>query len=917
MGPGTFGAIIGITPMVAGDGFSTRAACFDRLRTKPNSFAMLRLPFAMRARTFLFTTLLLLCHQQVWPQQLTKQFPPAGEQVQAAAKPPDGLGSSPEQAEGYPDDPSLQSTIPEAHVVPAPPVGVPVRIEAKAQTYVRTEGGGLYTLTGNVVIFYRDYVIRADHATYNQATGDITAEGNLQVDGGPDNAHLNATHGTMNVDAHTAHLYDVNGTMGQGRASGVRTVTTVIPGVGTQQQNKPVLSSESPFALSGKELIQTGPGRYHVIDGTMTSCRLPTPDWQFVANNFFLENGVARAKNSWFELRALPVVHRLPVFYMPYVTHPVNAEGRETGFTIPMFGRDTQKGWIFGEDVYFTLGRSADLLIGSQYYSKRGFAPNGQFRYKGRNYDFATFRFSSLLDRLPGAENQGGVDMLFDGRHDFDSETRAVADIEYLSSYTYRQEFEDNYVTAINSEVKSQAFLTHSHNAYSESISFNRYQSFQSSASSAAGETEIRILHLPVLQFDAVDNYLPGTPLMWGMDASATSLSRSEPGFQTSKVVPRFDFYPHLVLPVHFYGWNLRPLLAVRDTFYTKSQNPAPLGELPTERDATVNRKDFEASVDLRPPAVMRDFTAPWIEHLFGGDVRHAIEPQIQYRYVAGINNFDSILKFDPIDVASNTNELDYFLMQRFFIRHLQPHPCKGDDALGPDDTCGGETSDWISWQVGQKYFFNADFGHAVTPGTRNVLDTTLNLSGVAFLQYPRHYSPVISRLRWQTTSSTSLEWDVDYDPKSGKLDSSNVYADYKHGDFTFSLSEAHLYTLPGASPPGTTGTSTAPIVTTSPSSTSVGPTETTFNQLRFSAIYGSPIKRGLSAGMNMGYDFTFDSLQYIGVQTTYNWNCCGLSFEVRRYSLGTVPEHTTFLYSFTLANIGSAGSLGWAQRVF
>jgi LPS-assembly protein len=881
----------------------------------------------MRARTFLFTMLLLLCHPQLWPQQVTKQFPPAGEESQAAAKAQDSSQNQSPNAANYPDDPSLQSTIPEAHVVPPPPVGVPVRIEADAQTYVKTDGGGLYTLTGHIVIFYRDYVIRADRATYNQATRDITAEGNLQVDGGPDNAHLTATHGTMNVEAHTAHLYDVNGTLGQGRASRVRTVTTVIPGVGTQEQNKPVLSSENPFALSGKELIQMGEGRYHVVDGTMTSCQLPTPDWQLVANNFFLENGVARAKSSWFELRALPVVHKLPVFYMPYVTHPVNAEARDTGFTIPMFGKDTQKGWIFGEDVYFTLGRSADLLVGSQYYSKRGFAPNGIFRYKGRNYDFATFRFNSLLDRLPGAENQGGVDMLFDARHDFDQETRAVADIEYLSSYTYRQEFEDNYVTAINSEVKSQAFLTHSHSAYSESISFNRYQSFQSSASSPVGETEIRILHLPILQFDAVDQYLPDTPLMWGVNVSATSLSRSEPGFETSKVVPRFDFYPHLVLPVHFDGWTLRPVFAVRDTFYSKSQNPAPLGELPTERDATVNRKDFEASVDLRPPALMRDFKAPWIEHLFGGDLRHAIEPQIHYGYVVGINNFDSILKFDPIDVASDTSELDYFLTQRLFLRHLHLHPCKGDDALGPDETCGAETSDWISWQVGQKYFFNSDFGNAVTPGTRNVLDTTLDLSGVAFLQYPRHYSPVISRLRWQTTTSTSLEWDVDYDPKAGRLDSSNLFADYKHGDFTFSISDAHLYTLPGASPPGGTtpissiATATRPvsrlITGTTTTTTSTTPIETTFNQLRFTGIYGSPIKKGLSVGANMGYDFTFDSLQYFGVQTTYNWNCCGLSFEVRRYSLGTVPEHTTFLYNFTLANIGTAGSLGWAQRVF
>jgi len=870
----------------------------------------------MRARKFLFTMLLLLCHPQLWPQQLTKQFPLQDQDDRAAVQPPGSSPSEPPAAAAsadlanYPDDPSLTSTIPEAHVVPVPPTGVPVRIEADAQSYVKADGGGFYTLTGHIVIHYKDYVVRADHATYNQATGDISAEGNLQVDGGPDNAHFTANHGTLNLESHTAHLYDVNGTVGQGRASRLRTVTTVIPGVGTQQQAKPILSSESPFALSGKELIQMGEGQYHVIDGTMTSCRLPTPDWQFVANNFFLQDGVARAKNSWFELRALPVIHKLPIFYMPYVTHPVNAETRTSGFEIPMFGKDTQKGWIFGENIYFTLGRSADLLIGSQYYSKRGFAPSGMFRYKGRAYDFATFRFVSLLDRLPGTQNQGGVDMLFDGRHDFDSETRAVADIEYLSSYTYRQEFEDNYVVAINSEVKSQAFLSHSHGAYFEGISFNRYQSFQSTATSPAGEVEIRILHLPVLQFDAVDNYLPGTPVMWGVNATATSLSRSEPGFQTSKVVPRFDLYPHIDMPVHFDGWTLRPLIAIRDTFYGKSQNPAPLGMLPTERDATVNRKDLEASVDLRPPAVMRDFSADWLERIFHSDVRHAIEPQVSYHYVTGINNFDSILKFDNQDVASNTSELDYFLTQRLFLRRLRPQPCKGDDALGPDENCGTGTSDWITWTIGQKYFFDADFGHAVTPGTRNVLETTLDLSGVAFLDRPRNYSPIISRLRWQTTSTTNIEWDFDYDTKTGRFDSSNLFASYKQGDFTFSVSDAHLHTLPGATSPTNPVSNTTPVTTTTP-------TEINFNQLRFTAIYGSPIKRGFSAGTNLGYDFTFDTLQYFGVQTTYNWNCCGLSFEVRRYALGTVPEHTTFLYNFTLANIGTAGSLSWAQRVF
>lgn len=846
----------------------------------------------MRARTFLFITLLVLCHPQLWSQAVSKEFPPAspaGSDRTLAATPsrdsgtPDEPGSAPEMAGESAD------SIPVAHVVSPPPKGVPVKIEADTQSYVKTAGADLYTLAGHVVIHYEDYVVQADRATYNQTTSDVVADGHVHLDGGPDDAHFLASHGTMNLDAHTGHFYDVSGTVEGQRL----------------QHNTKILNSSNPFAITAHELLQTGEGQYRVIDGAVTSCELPHPDWQLAAKQFFLADEKATGKNSLFELDGLPILHKVPVFYLPYATHPVNNQ-RETGFLIPIFGEDTTKGLILGEEVYFVLGRSADLLMGSEYYSNRGFAPLGQFRYKGRGLDFVTVKFHSLLDRFPGTLNQGGADFLVDGRHDFSPETRAVADIEYLSSYAYRQAFEENYAIAINSEVKSQLFLSHAHDGLAEGLTFNRYQSFESNATSATGQEEITIWHVPTAQFDGVDQYLPGTPLMWGVTASGSGLSRSEPGFDTSAVVPRLDVYPHLALPLHFDGWNVRPVVAIRDTLYGKSQNPAPLGNVPSERDASLNRKDFEAGLDLRPPALERDFSAPWLEHLLGGDVRHAIEPDVQYHFVKGIDNFSSVLRFDDTDVASSTNEVEYSLTQRLFLRHEKLHPCKGVDALGPDDMCGGQTVDWLNWKVAQKYFFKPDFGGAITPGTRNVLDTTLDLTGVAFLVSPRNYSPVISRLHWRTSSDTDLEWDVDYDTKTGRLDSSNIFAGYQKGNYTFSIGDAHLHTV-------STPTETLP---NAPAPTNTTPPLTEYNQLRFSAIYGSPAKLGLSAGVSTGYDFTLNQWQYYGFQTIYNWNCCGLSFELRHYSLGSVRDDTEKLYSFTLAGVGAAGSLKRAERV-
>ena len=49
--------------------------------------------------------------------------------------------------------------------------------------------------------------------------------------------------------------------------------------------------------------------------------------------------------------------------------------------------------------MYWAINRSMDMVIGAEYYSKRGWAPNGDFRYKGPGLDHLTARWNALLDR--------------------------------------------------------------------------------------------------------------------------------------------------------------------------------------------------------------------------------------------------------------------------------------------------------------------------------------------------------------------------------------------------------------------------------------------------------------------------------------------------------------------------------------
>jgi LPS-assembly protein len=112
----------------------------------------------MRVRTFLFITALMLCHLQLRPQTLTKQFPSA-------------TGPS-----SLPDAPDY----PIAEVVAAPPSGVVARLESKQQE----KHGNVYILTGEVRIDYKDYTLTADKVSYDDETRDAEADGHVRLQGG-------------------------------------------------------------------------------------------------------------------------------------------------------------------------------------------------------------------------------------------------------------------------------------------------------------------------------------------------------------------------------------------------------------------------------------------------------------------------------------------------------------------------------------------------------------------------------------------------------------------------------------------------------------------------------------------------------------------------------------------------------------
>lgn len=853
----------------------------------------------MTLRTRFLITALLLCHQLLASGLVTRQLLSASDETGAA---------------------SAQKKSPTT----APPEDTGAACAQRAATQLKDgtlicaiqqeKVGDVYKLHGEGEIHYRTYVLRSDEMTYDSDSGEATASGHFRLDGGPNDDHVKASHGTYNLTAETGSFYDVTATTGF-RFSG----------------NRAILTSTAPFAFTGKRVEKTSPDHYVVYDGTITTCELPHPNWKFDARKVVVDvGGNASIYHSDF------LLHGFPIFYFPYATHPVEREARHSGFLIPTAGRSSTNGNEVGDSFYWAINRSMDATIGGEYFSKRGWSQRGEFRARPSDTSYVDLGFFGVIDRGieigtatgPQLLREGGQEARLTAEGNFYG-FHAISNVDYLSSFLFRLAFNEVFTQAINSEVKSQLFLAKDVAGFSLSAMIERYQNFFQTAQNGVLSNpptfdSVQIWHTPSVDASSVNRWLGRSPFVWSFDASVAGLSRSEPGFNTSSLLGRVDFNPRISLPLHFHGWDLRPALTLHDTYYTQRLANGVAVDDPT------NRQALETSVEVRPPALEKVFDKEFL----GRKWKHVIEPRVVYRYLTGVNDFASVLKFDERDILSDTHEVEYGFATRLYgkrppssIKECEtPMTGLAVGAAAPEQTVpwlhtsvlegqpcivGPDVREIVSWEVAQKYFLDPTFGGALVTGQRNVFTTTEELTGIAFLTEPRHLSPLVSRLRVATGAHTDTEWDLDYDFQLSRINASTLLVNYNLGPFTLGGGDAFLQ-IPQTNTPSPTlseGTCGAP----SPSRQIT----CKFNQFRVALGYGGLTRRGLSAATSFGFDAETGQLQFATAQTTYNWDCCGLTLEYRRYAIANVRNENLFRFTFSLANIGSFGNLRRQERLY
>jgi LPS-assembly protein len=764
-------------------------------------------------------------------------------------------GNSPPQT--LPDAPSTSPTKTQAKK-PAPLVsptkqggGESATLEADQQRQV----GKIYYADGHVDVHYENTRLRADHVEYNEETQVVIAHGNVQLD------YL-----TQHVEAEDAR-YEVG--TGRGTFHHVRATFAV-----QRRQTPTLLISPNPIYFEAEEAERINEGTYKVHKAWMTVCDPKKPTWKFYTPEatVYMQSSV-HLENGNFRLFSVPVL------YLPYATFPAEKQ-RASGFLIPDVGDSSSKGFIFGDAVYWAPTDWADMTVGAHYYSRRGWSQRADLRMRPWENARLDVNYTEVEDRgletSTGLVNQGGheVRLLFTAL--LPNDWRAVADLDNLSSLTYRIAFSETFVQAVNSEVRNTAFLAKNFRGFSLNFAGLSYKNYVS----ATPDDFVSLRTAPEARFSSVDQSpWEKLPIYFSFEAFSDAAHRSDnvTGFHTPNFVARSELAPTVTIPLHFGPWlDVTPSFTFRSTYYGgQLQNGSYVGN-------GFFRETEEFSLDLRPPTIER----VWGDTSGSGRKwKHVIEPEIVYTDVNGVKDFARFVRFDEDETLSDTNEIQYGVTQRLYFREGE-----------------GGTQEVVSWSISEKYFFDPTFGGALVPGQRNVFQTTDALTPFAFADQFQRFSPIVSNLRIEPGRRFDTQFIVNLDPKHGQIVAIGELVKWKpYREYFVTLAHFSVVNLP--TPPA----DNPPNFDFEPRS----------NQVRTLVGYGDLTRRGFNATFGLSYDITRGSFQNQIAAAGYNGSCCGLGFEYRRFSFGSIRSENQYLVVFRIANLGSLGTLRRQEKIF
>lgn len=219
-------------------------------------------------------------------------------------------------------------------------------------------GTGRILVENGAVLRRGAVVLRARSATYDPATGEVRASGNVLL-----------TDATRVVAADAVRALLGGEFEAEGVIAFVKDVPADLSAVPSADAARAAGRNRATF--SGRRLAGEARGRFVLEGARLTLCDCPggcAPSWEVTAGRADVVPG-ERAILSWPVLRVTPrflfVDHPVPVLVLPWLYLPLGE--RQTGLLLPEMDSSGATGFTLGQPLFVTLGRSADATVTAAY----------------------------------------------------------------------------------------------------------------------------------------------------------------------------------------------------------------------------------------------------------------------------------------------------------------------------------------------------------------------------------------------------------------------------------------------------------------------------------------------------------------------------------------------------------------------
>jgi LPS-assembly protein len=531
------------------------------------------------------------------------------------------------------------------------------------------------------------WAITADRITSRQTPQEVTAEGQVVVDGPAGDGH-----GPLTIKADTLSYQETGNLLkAQGQVSIKEEGSGLVRAESlrlnladrTGHLDATTISlAEQELNFTGRLAEKTGPDSYRFEDGVVTSCPAEgdqAPTWSIRCREARITiDGMAVLKHA--SLR----IGRLPVLYTPFLILPAKTT-RQSGFLFPEISQSRRDGTGFIIPLFVNLSPSTDLTLYPGQYSRRGPFFGLEFRHLNRADSLLTLQVDYLHDRTSDTGPAGSDE---DYRHDgylrdthdrywlrgkgdhyFSPRLALRIDLDAVSD----QDFIHEYRSALDGfDRNTRDYLGSFNRGLTEASLEYRESTLQLAGhgdlTTASAElryvddprrrqSEVEPLHtLPRL---TMHSRLPlaDWPLSFAWDSEYLNYYRTEGvGYQ------RLDLYPRLVTPLPL-GRFLDGTIAggLRETAYLIKTSGDPVDGGWRGQDHP-NRTAWDVDANIAT-LLSRDFHPDYRQlQRFS----HLIRPNLGYRY-HGSDNQDGLPEIDGTDRLADTSQL-YWQLNNYFL---------------------------------------------------------------------------------------------------------------------------------------------------------------------------------------------------------------------------------------------------------